>query len=146
MTAVSGPESQDIVAELGADDTVNYRETDIATLGAQFDVVFDTFGAVSPKVSRGLLVKGGLFLPLNFGPREIGALLLNGFRDRKIRLAVNEDRMEDMVRLAQLIEDGKLRPVVDRVFPFEDAALAHARVESRHKRGAIVLRIANGSE
>ena len=141
VTAVSGPASQDFVVELGADEPVNYRETDIATLGERFDVVFDTFGAISPKVSRGLLAKGGLFLPLNFGLREIGALLLNSFRDRKIHLAVNEDRMEDMVRLAELIDCGKLRPVVDKIFLFGEAAQAHAEVELRHKRGAVVLKI-----
>lgn len=139
VTAVSGPDNQDLLVELGADETVNYRETDIATLDARFDLVFDTFGAISPKVSRGLLVNDGLFLPLNFGLRELGAVLLNYFRKRKIRLAVNEDRMDDMVRLAELVDHGKLRPVVDEVFPFDEAAQAHARVESRHKRGAIVL-------
>ncbi|MEQ9040338.1 MAG: NAD(P)-dependent alcohol dehydrogenase [Silicimonas sp.] len=141
VTAVSGPDSQDFVVELGADETVNYRGTDVATLGGRFDVVFDTFGAISPKVSRGLLEKDGLFLPLNFGLREIGAVLLNRFRDRKIRLAVNKDRMEDMVRLAELVEHGKLRAVVDKIFPFEEVAQAYARVESRHKRGAVVLKI-----
>lgn len=141
VTAVTGPDGQDFVVKLGADETVNYRETNVATLGGRFDVVFDTFGAISPKVSRGLLANNGLFLPLNFGLREIGALLLNRFRDRKIRLAVNEDRMEDMVRLAELVDQGKLRPVVDKVFPFDEAAQAYARVETRHKQGAVVLKI-----
>jgi len=109
-------------------------------------VVFDTFGAVSPGLARSLLVEGGLFLPLNFGLREIGALLLNRFRKQKIRLAVNEDRMDDMVRLAQMVEDGKLRPVVDTVYPFAEAAQAHAHVEARHKKGAIILRIADNQE
>ncbi|MEO0916516.1 MAG: NAD(P)-dependent alcohol dehydrogenase, partial [Pseudomonadota bacterium] len=138
VTAVTGPDGQELVVELGADETVNYRATDIATLGGRFDVVFDTFGAIAPKVSRGLLTEGGVFLPLNFGLREIGALLLNRFRDRKIHLAVNEDRLEDMVRLADLVDQGKLRPVLDTVFPLDEAAQAHALVESRHKRGAVV--------
>jgi NADPH:quinone reductase-like Zn-dependent oxidoreductase len=146
VTGVAGPQSQDFVRNLGADETIDYRVTDLATLGARFDVVFDTFGAVSPGLSRRLLVEGGLFLPLNFGLAEIGAALLNRFRDRKIRLAVNDDRMDDMLRLVQLIEEGKLRPVVDSVYPLADAAQAHARVESRHKKGSVVLRIAETPE
>lgn len=141
VTGVAGPDSQEFVASLGADKTLDYRQTDLATLEGIYDVVFDTFGSISPKLSRSLLVEGGLFLPLNFGLREIGAALLNSFRRRKIRLAVNEDRMEDMVRLANLIEDGQLRPVIDKVYRLEAAADAHARVESRHKRGAVVLSI-----
>ncbi|MDJ0637961.1 MAG: NAD(P)-dependent alcohol dehydrogenase [Paracoccaceae bacterium] len=141
VTGVAGPDSQDFVAKLGADDTIDYRRTDLETLDGGYDVVFDTFGSISPRLSRRLLVEGGLFLPLNFGMREIGAAILNSFRNRKIRLAVNEDRMNDMIRLVELIEDGKLRPVIDRVYPFEEAADAHARVESRHKRGSVVLKI-----
>lgn len=146
VTAVSGPDSQDFVTDLGADETVDYRTTDIATLGERFEVVFDTFGAVSPKESRDLLVEGGLFLPLNIGLREIGAALLNRLRARKIRLAVNPDRKEDMERLAQLVEDGMLRPIVDSIYSLDDAAQAHARVESRHKKGAVVLRIVDPAE
>lgn len=142
VTGIAGPDSQEFVAGLGADETIDYSETDLATLRGGYDVVFDTFGSISPKLSRSLLVEGGLFLPLNFGLREIGAMLLNRFRTRKIRLAVNEDRMDDMVRLAELIEEGKLRTVIDSVYPLEEAAVAHARVESRHKRGSVVLRIA----
>lgn len=145
VTGIAGPDSQAFVADLGADDTIDYRKTDLSTLEGEFDVVFDTFGSISPKLSRHLLVEGGLFLPLNFGLREVFAALLNRFRTRKIRLAVNEDRMEDMVRVADLIEEGKLRAVIDKIYRIEDAAEAHARVESRHKRGAIVLKIAGSS-
>lgn len=145
VTGVAGPDSQNLVASLGADETIDYRQTDLETLAGRYDVVFDTFGAISPKLSRRLLVEGGLFLPLNFGLREIGAALLNRFRNRKIRLAVNEDRMADMVRLAELIEAGKLRPVIDTVYPLEEAADAHGRVEARHKQGAVVLRIASAT-
>ncbi len=146
VTAVSGPDSQDFVASQGADETIDYRVTDNATLGQRFEVVFDTFGVVTPKISRGLLVEGGLFLPLNFGVPEIGAAFLNPFRSRKIRLAVNPDRKEDMERLAQMIEYGAVRPVVDSVYPLEDAAKAHARVESRHKKGAVVLKLSDRTE
>ena len=139
VTGVAGPDSQDFVASLGADETIDYRQTDLETLEGIYDVVFDTFGSISPRLSRSLLVEGGLFLPLNFGMREIGAAILNSIRSRKIRLAVNEDRMNDMIRLADLIEDGKLRPVIDSVYPLEKAADAHARVESRHKKGSVIF-------
>ena len=145
VTAVAGPDSQNLISELGADCVVNYRETDFDQLGAQFDVVFDAYGSVSPSASRQLLRNGGLFLPLNYGLREIGAALLNRFRDRKIRLAVNEDRMEDMVRLGEMVEKGTLCPVVHKVFPFKDAARAHAQVETRHKRGAVVLSLVDAT-
>ena len=146
VTGVAGPESQEFVASLGADVTIDYRKSDLTALQGDFDVVIDTYGMISPKLSRNLLVEGGLFLPLNFGLREIGASFLNSLRTRKIQLAVNEDRMDDMLRIADLIEVGKLRPVIDSVYPLAEAAHAHRQVESRHKRGAVVLRIEGASE
>lgn len=141
VSGVAGPDSQRFVRELGADETIDYRSTDVARLDERFDVVLDTIGVLTPSRSRGLLAAGGLFLPLNFGLREIGAALLNPFRSRKIRIAVNGDSAEDLARLSAMVERGELRAVIDSRYPLEQAALAHARVEGRHRRGAIVLAI-----
>ncbi len=142
VTGVSGPDSQNFVAGLGADETIDYKATDIAGIGRQYDVVFDTIGALSPAQSRRLLRPGGLFLPLNFGLRELAATALNAWRSRKIRLAVNPDRAEDLARLTEMVEGGRLRPVIDTRYPLEEAARAHAHVEARHRMGAVVLSIA----
>ncbi|WP_421723282.1 NAD(P)-dependent alcohol dehydrogenase [Bauldia sp.] len=142
VSGVAGSDSQDFIRDLGADVAIDYRTTDITGLTERFDVIFDTIGVVTPRQSRALLKEGGLFLPLNFGLREIGAALLNSLRDRKIRLAVNGDTAEDLARLADMVESGDLRPVIDTRYPLEDAARAHAHVETRHRKGAIVLTIA----
>ncbi|MEL7429573.1 MAG: NAD(P)-dependent alcohol dehydrogenase, partial [Pseudomonadota bacterium] len=139
VTAVAGPDNQTFVTELGADDVIDYKATDITKLGERFHVVFDTVGAVSPTEARSLLLKGGLFLPLNYGLREIGSAFLNMFRDRKIRIAVNGDKKEDLERLNALKEQGKLRPVIGSRFSLDQAREAHALVETRHKRGSVVL-------
>ncbi|WP_424969750.1 NAD(P)-dependent alcohol dehydrogenase [Dinoroseobacter sp. S76] len=139
VTGVSGPDSQGFVTGLGADHVVNYRETRLADLPGGYDLVFDTVGVASPGQALGLLKPGGLFLPLNFGLREIGAALMNPLRDRKIRLEVNPDRAEDLTRLAALVAAGKLRPVIDTRFPLDEARAAHAKVETRHRQGSIIL-------
>lgn len=54
-----------------------------------------------------------------------------------------QDTAEGLAQLTQLIDDGKLKPVIDSVFPLERAREAHARVESRHKRGSVVLRVSS---
>ena len=141
VTGVSGPESQDFVKDLGADQRVNYRETDLRNINDRFDVILDTVGTVSPRLSRHLLRQGGLFFPLNIGLRELGAALLNPFRNRKIRLAVNSNTAKDLHRIARLVRDGKVQPVIDSIFPLPKAAAAHAHVEKRHRKGVIVLSI-----
>lgn len=141
VTGVAGPDSQAFVKGLGADVAVDYRGFALTDIGTRFDLILDTFGSVSPATAWSLLKPGGLFLPLNFGMRELLATLLNPVRDKKIRLGVNADTAEDLDTLAQFVGDGNLRPVIDSVFDLEEAALAHKRVEARHKRGAIILRV-----
>lgn len=141
VTGVASISSQAFVKSLGADVVVDYRKTDIARSDERFDVVFDTIGVLSPRQSRRLLVTGGVFLPLNFGLRELGAALLNFLRSRKIRIAVNEDTAEGLSRLSALVDEGRLRPVVDQRFTLADAARAHAHVQKRHRQGAVILTI-----
>ncbi|MBV6656858.1 MAG: NAD(P)-dependent alcohol dehydrogenase [Devosiaceae bacterium] len=139
VTGVAGPDSQELMHQLGADACVDYKATDIMRLDARFDLILDAAGALSPRDALALLRPGGTFLPLNMGLRDVGAALLNRFRDKTVKLAVNEDTAEDLATLNGLIEQGKLKPVIDSTYPLERAAEAHARVESRHKKGAVVL-------
>ncbi|MEM9230143.1 MAG: NAD(P)-dependent alcohol dehydrogenase [Pseudomonadota bacterium] len=144
VTGVASRESQELIHGLGADQAVDYTATDISKLGARFDLILDTVGALSPSEAFKLLKTGGTFLPLNMGLREIGAALLNRFRDKTIKLGVNEDKAEDLATLNALIEDRKFRPLIDRVYPLDRASEAHARVEGRHKKGAVILRVSSG--
>ncbi len=143
VAGIAGPDSQQLIEALGVDQAIDYKATNISKLNARFDLILDTVGALSPSEAFELLKTGGTFLPLNMGLSEIGAALLNSFRDKTIKLGVNEDKAEDLATLNALIEDGKLRPVIDSVYPLDQASAAHARVEGRHKTGAVILRVAN---
>lgn len=142
VTGVASGANLHFVSGLGANAVIDYRTSDLATLSERFDVIFDTVGSLSPRAARRLLKKGGRFLPLNFGLREIGAFFLNALRSRKITIAVNEDSAEALGALSVLVTAGKLRPVIDTIYPLEEARRAHAHVETRHRRGAIVLSVA----
>ena len=141
VTGVASGSNAAFVRSLGADAFVDYRVTDIAKLTDRFDIIFDTVGALSTRAARGLLEKNGQFLPLNFGLRELGAALLNPLRLKKIRIAVNGDKAEDLERVNTMIKAGTLRPVIDTIYPLSEARAAHAQVESRHARGTVVLKI-----
>lgn len=144
VTGVAGRDSQAFIQALGADHAVDYIATEISKLGTRFDLILDTIGALSPSEAFEMLKTGGTFLPLNMGLREVTAALLNRFRDKTITLRVNDDKAEDLATLNALIEDQKLRPLVDSVYPLDRASDAHARVEGRHKKGAVILRVAAG--
>jgi NADPH:quinone reductase-like Zn-dependent oxidoreductase len=141
VTGLSGPDSQTLISSLGADVTLNYKKTKFPDIVDRFDVILDTVGVATPRQARKLLRQGGLFLPLNFGMRELVAALLNSFFDRKIRITVNPNTAKDLQRLAGLVRDRRVRPVIDTVYPLSEASAAHAHVETRHRKGAIVLSI-----
>lgn len=145
VTGLSGPDSQTLVSSLGADVTLNYKTTKLSDIVDRYDIILDTVGVVAPRQARKLLRRGGLFLPLNVGMRELLAALLNPFFDRNVRLAVNPNNAKDMERLAGLVHDGKVQPVIDTVYPLSAASTAHAHVETRHRKGAIVLSILRGN-
>jgi NADPH:quinone reductase-like Zn-dependent oxidoreductase len=67
---------------------------------------------------------------------------LNPFRSKKIRLAVNKDTADRIAALSRLVASGDVKPVVDSCFALEDAAIGHAKAESRHRRGSIILDVA----
>lgn len=141
VTGIAGPDSQLVMAGLGADATFDYRSDPVSHWGRDYDVILDTIGTLSPAQSRQMLRAGGVFLPLNMDLREIGAALLNPLRDRKIHLATNEDTAEGLDRLNAMVRAGQLRAVIDSRFPLSEAAAAHARVETRHRHGSVLLMV-----
>lgn len=139
VTAVAGPGREAVLRGLGAERVLDYRRD--AIIG-RFDLVFDTVGAMRWPESRRLLDKDGLFLPLNFGLRELGHMLrakLSG--GPRMALHVSGDSRAALEALLELWRAGKLRPVIDSRFPLEQIAAAHRLVETRHRAGAVVLEV-----
>lgn len=141
VTAISGSGSQDYVAALGADLTLDYKTSALCDLESHFDVILDTIGVMSPRTARSKLLPNGVFLPLNMGLRELWAGLLNPFTSRKIRLRVNPDTAEDLQKLSKMVLDGSIKPAIDRVYSLAKASEAHAYVENRHRKGDVILSI-----
>lgn len=147
---VSGVASGDNLAyvqSLGADQMVDYRATDLAALPDRFDLVFDTVGAMRFDQARRILTATGLFLPLNFGLADLPRALLSGCRGgQRMKLHVNGDSRDLIESVADLVVSGDLRPLIDRVYPFSQIRAGYAHVESRHRRGAVVLDIAGSGQ
>lgn len=139
VTGMASAGNLALLRDLGAQSVVDYRQTDPAALSGPFDVVFDTVGRLCYAQARPMLAPGGRFVPLNFGLRE-GADMLRAMRaGHEVVMRVNPDTKEGMERLAQLVTEGRLRAVLDGVLPFAAIREAHARVQTRHRRGATVL-------
>ncbi|MFE7893319.1 NADP-dependent oxidoreductase [Streptomyces sp. NPDC004822] len=126
--------------EIGADETIDYRETDFAEAVKDVDVVLDTLGGETALRSLRVLRPGGVvvsIIPVGSDefPEEAARLGV-----RAVRMLVDADRA-DMRSLVELIEQGKLRAAIERTFPLSDAAEAHALGEQGHVTGKLVLTV-----
>lgn len=140
VTGVAGPNSQALLAKLGADEVLDYQSENWMIGLSPFDLILDTYGALRPAAARRLLKPSGVFLPLNFGVRELLSACLNPLLNGSLRIGVNADRAEDLDLLTEMVASGRLKPITDRVFDLADIVEAHRHVEGRHRQGAVVLR------
>ncbi len=140
VTGVASAANLPLVRELGAARAIDYRATPRAAWGADYDVVFETVGALSYRDARRMLKRDGLFLPLNYGIADpLVGLLGRLTRGPRQMLRINGDSREDLEAIRSMIDSGSLRPVIDRRYPISRVAEAHAYVARRHRCGAVVL-------
>ncbi|MFG3155973.1 NADP-dependent oxidoreductase [Streptomyces sp. NPDC048219] len=135
-TASAG--KHEFLRSLGADETVDYRETDITEAVKDVDVVLDTIGGETSLRSLRVLRPGGIvvsILPVGSDDFFEEAERLGV---RAVRMLVDADRA-DMREIAGLVESGRLRATVEKTFPLADAAEAHALGETGRTTGKLVL-------
>jgi len=131
-----------VVTELGADEVIDYRQTDFTALGRQWNVVFDCVGnAPFERVEASITKGGALLLVISDlrgmlgsarNSRRLGGVVTNGNK------AATAD---DVALLTTLAEAGALKPVIERVYEFDEIQAAHARVGENRKVGNLVLRV-----
>jgi len=139
VTASASAEKADLMQALGADAVQDYRR-DPADAGGPFDLIFDAVGATDWRGARKALRKSGLFLPLNFKGRDIWHMLRSKCAGGpRMVLHVNGDSAETLRDLLALRDKGQLRPVIDRHFALDDIRAAHAYVEARRRKGAVIV-------
>jgi NADPH:quinone reductase-like Zn-dependent oxidoreductase len=124
VTGVCGPANLELVKSLGAQQVIDYTKGDIARRGDRYDLIFDAVGKTSLSSWRDALAPGGRYVSVASGP------------------ALPDSA--DMALLAELVETGRLRAVIDRRYPFEAIADAHRYVEKGHKRGSVVITLSRG--
>lgn len=142
ITAVCSTDNIELVRELGADIVIDYTKEDFSKTAGGYDVVFTTIRKTTFRQCKHLLTKTGVFLPLEFGIAEIPYAIWGSlFGGKTLSLKVSQDTREVVEAVAELLANGEIRPVIDSTFPLDEIAEAHRRVETRHKRGSVVVDI-----
>ena len=120
VTGVCGTQNVEMVRSVGADEVIDYAKEDFTQSGESYDVIFDAVGKISLSQSKSSLKENGAYLTVQSSTSE---------------------KTENLIFLKELLEAGKIRPVIDRRFPLEQTAEAHRYVEIGHKRGNVVITV-----
>jgi NADPH:quinone reductase-like Zn-dependent oxidoreductase len=120
VTGVCSGTNLELVRSLGASQAIDYTREDFTQSGATYDVVFDAVGKLLPAQGKKALKPTGIYI--NVHTDSDGG-----------------DRLENLLLLKALIEAGKLKPAIDRVYPLEQIVEAHRYVEKGHKKGNVVI-------
>jgi NADPH:quinone reductase-like Zn-dependent oxidoreductase len=143
VTAVTSTRNLDLVRSLGADHVVDYTTTDFADSGRRYDLILDTVGNRSVRDLRRALAEGGKAAVTGFTSvrRLLGVSLRGGKDVAQVQAHVTAEELE---LLSELIEAGKVRPQIDRRYPFAEIPAAIAYLEQGHARAKVVIEVARG--
>ena len=138
VTAVTSSANVDLVRSLGADHVVDYKTTDFARSGERYDRILDTIGNRSVPDLKRALAPGGKAAVTGFTsvPKMMGVALRGG---KDIAMVAAHVTAEDLAFLSGLIESGKVRPAIDRRYPFAEIPTAIAYLELGHAKGKVVI-------
>jgi NADPH:quinone reductase-like Zn-dependent oxidoreductase len=152
VTGVCSTGKVDMVRSIGADRVVDYTHEDFTKGAERYDVVFQAAGTATPVECRRVLTpKGTLVLCSGdssgrvIGPigRMLGGLAMSPFVGQRIVSFLAKPETRDLRVLKELIEDGKVTPVIDRTYALPDAAEAIRYLEAGHAAGKVVVTVAD---
>jgi len=142
VTAVDAGHKEELLRRIGADYFFDYAKNDFTKSGVTYDVIFDMVAKGSYSGCIKALKPKGRYLMAN--PRisdMLRAFPTSKFSDKKAIFAFAEEKEEELLALKEMIEQGKIKPVVDKVYPLEQAAEAHKRVEAEERLGPVVISV-----
>ena len=121
VTGVCSAANLEMVRGLGADSVIDYTQEDFSPSRATYDIIFDAVGKLSPLQAKKALKKTGTYLNVDDTSGDL--------------------KVVDLIFLKELVEAGKIKPVIDRCYALEQIVEAHRYVEKGHKKGNVVITI-----
>jgi len=147
VTGVCSTANLGWIKALGAGQAIDYTREDFTQNGQTYDIIFDTVGKRSFSECKGSLTDGGIYLTTVPTPAiMLQALWPAKSGRKKVKFAATglrpaSEKVKDLVFLTELIETGKIKPVIDRRYSLEQMAEAHRYVEKGHKKGNVVITV-----
>ena len=140
VTGVCSTQGMESVKSLGAGKVIDYTIEDFTANGETYDLIIDILGKGSFSKYRASLGQKGIYLPVSFKTGKLLQMLRTSIGGgKRVICALATPNQEDLVFIREFFEERKLKPVIDRCFPLEEAAEAHSYVEAGNKKGNVVL-------
>ena len=144
VTAVCSSKNIDLVKSLGADCVIDYTKEDFTLNNKSYDIVFDTVSKSSFSKCKKVLSEKGIYINTIFSISNVfQSLWTSWFCKKKLIFAMSVNKTEALNFIKELIENDKLKTVIDKCFSFEQMAEAHMYVEKGHKTGNVVVTVGN---
>jgi NADPH:quinone reductase-like Zn-dependent oxidoreductase len=150
VTGVCSTKKVEMVRSIGADHVIDYTREDFAGGDQRYDVILDIGGnSTLARLRRALASLGTLVIIGGEGggrwlggtDRQLRAMMLSPFVGQKLGTFVNKENHEDLIVLKELIESGKVTPVIDRTYPLAEVPEAIRYLEAGHARGKVVITV-----
>ena len=142
VTGVCGTPRVDYVKALGADEVIDYTQEDFTQNGKQYHLIFDVLGKLSFGRSRKSLTENGIYLLASFKiPHLIQMMTTSISGNQKVICALSSESLDDLNQVKELAEAGKIKAIIDKSFPLEQAAEAHRYVENGQKTASVVISV-----
>ncbi|MFZ3382486.1 MAG: NAD(P)-dependent alcohol dehydrogenase [Candidatus Methanoperedens sp.] len=142
VTGVCSTPKLEFVKSLGADKVIDYTKEDFTQSGETYDLIFDILGKSSFSRSKRSLKQNGRYLLASFKMRQLFQMLCTGLiGGKRVICALAPGSKEDLITVKGYIEEEKIKAIIDRCYPLEQASQAHRYVEDGHRKGSIVITV-----
>ena len=147
VTAVDSAEKLGMLRSIGADHVIDFTQENFTKSGETYDVIFDVVGKSSfSGCVRSLKNEGFLLLGNSWMSRSVRGLWTSMRSSKKVISGIADYKTEQLVFLKDLIEEGKIKTVIDRRYPLEQTAEAHRYVETGNKVGNVVITVVQNNK
>ena len=141
ITSISSDKNLAFCAAFGADKTLSYNQVNILDSTEKFDVFFDVFGNYNYQKVANILTPKGIYITTVPSPTIIKEQFFNFFRKKKAKMVVVKSKTADIKWFHDRIKEQTIRPIVDKIFPFEEIKTAQKYIESKRAKGKVILTI-----
>ena len=141
VTGVCSGRNTAFVTQLGADAVIDYTQGDYRQSAGPFDLVFDVSSYESPLSCARLLADNGVFISTGGDARSMLATPLYRVFGKQAGTVVVESWRRDLDTLSELVDSGKLTPIIDSEYPLADSEQAYQRSRTGRCRGKVVIRV-----